>query len=188
MFMQANPGQVKIVFSGPVGAGKTTALATVSDEPPICTDVASSEDIGKESTTVAMDFGMLTLDSGQLVHLYATPGQDRFSYMWDILGRGSAGLVLLIDQSRPHPMAELRHFLTEFKRIIKDAPIVIGLTKMDLADESHIEKVYDYLDKEGFDYPVFELDTRVKERVKEVVLSLLFLVEPELMQGIKQSG
>ena len=173
--------QVKIVFSGPVGAGKTTSLFSVSDEKPVNTEVKSTEDIGKENTTVAMDYGTLQLENGIKLHLYATPGQERFSYMWNILGAGSSGLVLLIDQSRPHPMAELRFFLTEFRKIIKDAPIVIALTKMDLADESHLERIYRFLEEEGLDYPVFELDTRKKEKVKEVVLSLLFLIRPDLM-------
>lgn len=179
----ADAKQVKIVFSGPVGSGKTTSLYSVSDEKPVATEVNSNEDIGKATTTVAMDYGTLSLENGIRIHLYATPGQERFSYMWNILGKGSAGVVLLVDQSRPSPLAELKFFLGEFKKIVKDAPIVIGLTKMDLAKESLTEKIYQYLDDENLDYPVFELDTREKDKVKEIVLSLLFLIKPELMKA-----
>ncbi|MDH5631649.1 MAG: ATP/GTP-binding protein [Gammaproteobacteria bacterium] len=175
--------QVKIVFSGPVGSGKTTSLYTISDDKPVGTEVQSNEDIGKSTTTVAMDYGTLQLESGVKIHLYATPGQERFSYMWDILGKGSAGVVLLVDQSRPSPLAELKFFLGEFRKIVKDAPIVIGLTKMDLAKETHLDKIYKYLEDEGLEYPVFELDTRDKAKVKEIVLSLMFLIQPDLMKA-----
>jgi signal recognition particle receptor subunit beta len=78
---------LKLVVSGPVGAGKTTFISSLSEIPVVETDELASEDIGKERTTVALDFGLLTLD-GVPIHLFGTPGQERFDFVWDILWRG----------------------------------------------------------------------------------------------------
>jgi len=96
----------KIIFTGPVGAGKTTAIASVSDVPPVCTDSAASDHVklSKSTTTVSMDYGMVYLDDKTKIHLYSTPGQERFSFMWDILTQGGIGLVLLLDHSGKTPI------------------------------------------------------------------------------------
>ncbi|MEE9356953.1 MAG: ATP/GTP-binding protein [Sedimenticolaceae bacterium] len=75
----------KIIFTGPVGARKTTAINAVSDTPVIMTDEVASDmtRTRKKSTTVAMDYGVMNLGSGERVHLYGTPGQERFNFMWD---------------------------------------------------------------------------------------------------------
>lgn len=73
----------KIIFTGPVGSGKTTAIATLSDEPPVCTN-QNATDMTKEKkskTTVAMDYGTMSLDAKEKIHLYGTPGQERFNFM-----------------------------------------------------------------------------------------------------------
>ena len=76
----------KIIFTGPVGVGKTTAIAALSDDPPIQTDASASDmtAVRKGYTTVAMDYGLIQLDENTKVHLYGTPGQERFDFMWDI--------------------------------------------------------------------------------------------------------
>ena len=85
----------KIIFTGPVGAGKTTAIASISDIEPIRTDEHASDmtQKRKSNTTVAMDYGMIRLGPKEKVHLYGTPGQERFDFMWDILTKGGIGLV-----------------------------------------------------------------------------------------------
>ena len=72
--------QHKIIFAGPVGAGKTTAIGAISDIPPITTDAVASDMTAnrKPNTTVAMDYGLMKLDGLERVHLYGTPGQERF--------------------------------------------------------------------------------------------------------------
>ncbi|RKZ90665.1 MAG: GTP-binding protein, partial [Gammaproteobacteria bacterium] len=84
----------KIIFTGPVGAGKTTAITSISDVPPVGTDASASDMTKKRkgSTTVAMDYGILKLDGGEQIHLYGTPGQERFDFMWEILTTGGLGL------------------------------------------------------------------------------------------------
>lgn len=80
----------KIIFTGPVGAGKTTAITSISDVPTLRTDEIASDMTKnrKSETTVAMDYGILNLGNGERVHLYGTPGQERFNFMWDILTEG----------------------------------------------------------------------------------------------------
>jgi DNA polymerase III delta prime subunit len=81
-----NNAPLKLLFAGPTGAGKTTAIAAISDFPPVSTDVAATDEVAsmKEATTVAMDYGEITLAEGQKVFLYGTPGQQRFDFMWKI--------------------------------------------------------------------------------------------------------
>lgn len=120
---------LKFVVAGPVGAGKTTFIQTVSDTPVIATEAQSSEDIGKDLTTVAFDFGTLTLD-GQLLHLYGTPGQDRFDFMWEILCEGALGLTLLVAGTRPQDFAHARKIL-EFITSRVAVPFIVGVTRQD---------------------------------------------------------
>lgn len=120
---------LKLVVAGPVGAGKTTFVQTLSETPVIATEAEASEDIGKRHTTVAFDFGTLTLD-GQAVHLYGTPGQERFNFMWEVLCEGALGLVLLVAGDRPQDFAHARNIL-EFITSRVAVPFLIGVTRQD---------------------------------------------------------
>ena len=99
----------KIIFTGPVGVGKTTAIAALSDDPPVKTDARASDMtlVRKGHTTVAMDYGVIRLDEDTKVHLYGTPGQERFNFMWEILSKGSMGLILLLDNTRADSLRKL---------------------------------------------------------------------------------
>ena len=103
----------KIIFTGPVGVGKTTAIAALSDDPPIKTDARASDMTTsmKSHTTVATDYGVIHFDENTKVYLYGTTGQERFDFMWDILSQGSMGLVLLLDNTRSNPLKDLKFFL-----------------------------------------------------------------------------
>ena len=95
----------KIIFSGTVGAGKSTAIAALSDIPPVATEAVATDETSqlKKTTTVAMDYGVLNLPDGEKVMLYGTPGQERFSFMWDILSEGG------IDFQHPTPLPADTH-------------------------------------------------------------------------------
>nr|WP_246581231.1 ATP/GTP-binding protein [Deinococcus aestuarii] len=121
---------MKLVVSGPVGAGKTTFVQTLSETPVVATEAEASEDIGKRHTTVAFDFGTLRLD-GQELHLYGTPGQDRFSFMWEVLCEGALGLLLLVAGDRPQDFAHARNIL-DFITSRVPVPFLVGVTRQDL--------------------------------------------------------
>jgi signal recognition particle receptor subunit beta len=101
--------EFKIVFSGPMGAGKTTAIGAISDEPPVSTDVTNTDraTCDKAQTTAGLDYGRIVLDDGVSVRLYGTPGQLRFRFMWEILGQHAAGVIVLIDASQRDALVQL---------------------------------------------------------------------------------
>lgn len=175
----------KIVFTGTVGAGKTTAIKTISDIPPVTTDARATEkEVAalKHDTTVAMDYGHLLLASGVKVDLYATPGQERFSFMWDILGKNSAGLILLLDLSRPDPERDLHFYLEHFLPIIATAPLLVGLTKQDMAGPELLDRMGMFLQRQTPPIPFMPVDTREASQVKRLVLSLLLRINPDILR------
>jgi signal recognition particle receptor subunit beta len=172
----------KIIFTGPVGAGKTTAIGTISDIEPVKTDSKAS-DMTRErklQTTVAMDYGVLNIEGGEQVHLYGTPGQERFDFMWDILTQGGIGLVLLISNKADNPIQDLRFFLNAFKDFISQTSIVIGITQMDLVKKPSIEDYRIELKSAGFNPPVFEVDAREKDDVSLLIQALLYTLDPNI--------
>jgi len=165
----------KIIFTGPVGAGKTTAIASISDKPPVCTDVncRGDEKKIKKSTTVAMDYSYIDLEDGSRVHLYGTPGQERFSFMWGILTQGGIGLVILINNDHDDPLSQMEYYLDAFKEFISKTSVVIGVTRVGLNDEVSIEQYQERLYERGQVYPIFEVDGREAPDVKVLVQALI---------------
>lgn len=169
----------KIIFTGPMGAGKTTAIGSISDIPPISTEVRCSDDaqLRKETTTVAMDYGYFSLDDGSRVHLYGTPGQERFDYMWTILTKGGIGLVLLLDNARPDPLADLTFYLDAFKDFIQQTGAVIGVTRMDVSNQTSLDDYRNTLFARDQIFPVFEVDARQPNDVKILIHALLAILQ-----------
>lgn len=172
----------KLVFSGPVGAGKTTAIESLSDIPLVRTDETASDmtKSRKSSTTVAMDYGILNISKTDRIHLYGTPGQERFDFMWDILSEGGLGLVLLIDNSRENPFNDIEFYLKAFRKFIDDTGLVIGVTQMDVKQTPTLMDYNDYLRSRGQLYPVFEADARKKRDVAILVQALLYNLDPRI--------
>ncbi|WP_446811217.1 GTP-binding protein [Methylomonas sp. 2BW1-5-20] len=175
--------QYKIIFTGPVGAGKTTAINAISDVPPVKTDAAASDMTKnrKASTTVAMDYGVMNLAGGEKIHLYGTPGQERFDFMWDILTNGGIGLILLLDNTRADPFQDMRFFLDAFGKFINDTSVAIGVTQMDLSSTPSIEDYHAQLQGYGLKPPVFAVDAREKNDVSLLVQALLYSLDPGLV-------
>ncbi|MBK1724606.1 GTP-binding protein [Thiocystis violacea] len=172
----------KIIFTGPVGAGKTTAIASVSDAPAVSTDARASDMTRsmKSTTTVAMDYGLMKLEGGEKVHLYGTPGQERFDFMWSILTEGGLGLVLLIDDSRPNPLGDMEFFVNAFDGFIRETQLAVGITKMDLGAGSRLPVYHDYLQRAGLLVPVFEVDARKRSDITILLEALFFALDPGL--------
>ncbi|MFV2056487.1 MAG: ATP/GTP-binding protein [Thiohalomonadales bacterium] len=171
---------LKIIFTGPVGAGKTTAISTISDGNVILTDANASDVVKdkKSKTTVAMDYGTVRLEGGECIHLYGTPGQERFDFMWDILTKGGIGLVLLLDNTRNSPFQDMKFFLGQFKNFIERTQVIIGVTQMDRKAAPCIENYHKHLNKLGLNVPVFEVDARNKQDVSMLVKGLLYSLDP----------
>lgn len=175
----------KIVFAGPVGAGKSTAIATISDIEPFTTEEipTTDEKLGKATTTVALDYGLLKLPNGERVHLYGTPGQDRFDFMWDIVTAGAIGLVLLIDNSRPDPVADMRFYLSAFDELIAKTAVAIGITRTDLQPRPNVAAYQQELASAQRPVPVFEVDARSHDDVVALIQGLLFSLDPDIETG-----
>ncbi len=174
--------QYKIIFTGPVGAGKTTAINSISDIPPVKTDAAASDMTKnrKSATTVAMDYGVMNLEGGEKIHLYGTPGQERFDFMWDILTAGGIGLILLLDNSRSDPFQDMRFFLDAFDNFINDTSVAIGVTQMDISNKPGIDDYHLQLQSYRLKPPIFAVDAREKGDVSLLVQSLLYSIDPGL--------
>ena len=168
----------KLIFTGPMGAGKTTAISAISESPPIRTDVRATDETRarKEMTTVALDYGFFTLDDGSRIHLYGTPGQERFDYMWTILTQGGIGLILLLDNARPDPLADMEFYLNAFNDFIERTGVVIGVTRMDVAKEVALDDYQMKLFELGKIFPVFEVDAREVNDVKILIHALLAIL------------
>jgi len=172
----------KIIFTGPVGAGKTTAISAISDIDVLKTD-ENAQDMTKkrkQTTTVALDYGLLKLGEDERIHLYGTPGQERFDFMWDILTNGGLGLVLLLDNSRPTPFKDMDFFLDAFRDFICDNKMVMGVTHMEHNEAPKIEAYHQQLHKRGIKAPVLEIDAREKNDIKTLIKALLYSLDPWL--------
>lgn len=173
----------KIIFTGPVGAGKTAVINAISDIKVVSTEAKASDDVAlrKASTTVAMDYGVLCLDDGRKVHLYGTPGQERFDFMWEILSEGAIGIVILVDCIRPDPLADLETYIRAFHRYTEKngGPIVVGITRTDVkgSDAALIDSLHARLEGMNLRVPVLEIDGRSRKDIKQLLLVLLSLFD-----------
>src|SRR4051795_1817008 len=171
---------VKIVVTGPFAAGKTTLIRTISEITVLSTekDITDHTRSRKSETTVAMDFGRITIDRDLVLYLFGTPGQDRFDFMWEILGEGMLGYVLLVDASREDSLQEAAGILQAFRKMAH-VPFVVGLNRADSIDESLEREIRDALELEPT-VPVVPCDATDRESVKTVLLSLLYAVVDSL--------
>jgi len=165
----------KLIFAGSMGAGKTTAIAAISEIPPVSTDVRNTDlaTHSKATTTTAMDYGEITLHNGGKLRLYGTPGQERFDFMWKILSRGALGIVLLVDNSRPDPIADMRTYLDPLADVIQTSRLVVGVGRTDSHSAPSIDDYYAALAVKGISAPVFSVDVRERAQVL-LLLDALF--------------
>jgi uncharacterized protein len=169
---------VKIVITGPFGAGKTTLIRTVSEITVLSTerDLSSETEArpDKARTTVAMDFGRIGIDSELVLYLFGTPGQDRFEFMWEVLGEGMLGYVVLIDADRPESVQEAVTILAAFRKMAS-VPFVVAMNRSAGVDAEGEAQLRDVLALDP-SVPIVACDATDKASVKHVLLALLHSV------------
>jgi small GTP-binding protein len=174
---------VKIVVTGPFSAGKTEFIRSVSEIDVVSTErkISSEAERVKESTTVAMDFGRITVDEDLVLYLFGTPGQRRFDFMWEILSEGMLGFIVMVDSVRPETFREARSILETF-RAYAPTPYVVAANKQDRPDAWSVDDIRVAL----------RLDSKVKllpcvatnrDTVKNVLLELLYSILAEMEAG-----
>jgi signal recognition particle receptor subunit beta len=168
--------ELKLVFVGNVGSGKTTALEVISEKAVIGTEAKATEQDAlhrKNYTTVAMEYGAMQWNNTKL-HLYGTPGQRRFDFMIPIVCKGAAGLVLMIDNGHAQPLVELDYFLKAHGEFLQQLPAIIAITHYDDNNtDTHLVEYHQYLSQQGFKVPVMRVDAREKAQVQQLVQRLL---------------
>lgn len=176
---QCTPNTIyKIVIAGPVGAGKTEATNILSDKKALSTEAKNSDSIDsiigdKKTITVAMDYGITTLDSGEQVHLYGTPGHKRFDFMWDILSKNALGLMLLINAKAANPMADLQDYLSSFMPLMTHNTLVIGITHAENAPADLHQRITDCLLALNTSAHVMTVDARNHTQMRQLLHTLI---------------
>lgn len=170
---------MKILFIGPMGSGKTTAINRVSDIATVSTE-ADNNDLevnAKATTTVAMDYGEIHLGDGDTVSLYGIPGQTRFDFMWTILAEGAMGAVLLLDHGDPDACGHLAIYLDAFATLAERGALIIGIGHTDLPAAEVLGPYQQLLRQRGLALPVFLTDVRERSNVLLLIESLIATAE-----------
>ena len=173
---------VKMVITGPFSSGKTEFIRSISEievvstERGITPDTAESQE--KEATTVAMDFGRITVDDDLVLYLFGTPGQRRFDFMWEILAEGMLGFVVMVDSAKPETFREAKSILETF-RAYANTPYVVAANKQDHPDAWAAEDLRIALRIEE-NVKLLPCVAKDKESVKNVLLELLYSILEEM--------
>lgn len=171
--------ELKLVFAGSMGAGKTTAIAAISEIEPILTDVINTDktEHAKELTTVGAEYGEISLTDGSKLRLYGTPGQARFDFLWPIIAQGALGVVLLLDNSRPDPLQDMANYIKAFNEHAQIGAMVLAVGRLETHPSPTLSDYALRLDELGLPLAVMPADVRRREDVLEILEVLFSLIE-----------
>jgi hypothetical protein len=173
---------VKMVITGPFSSGKTEFIRSISEIEVVSTERGISPDTAesmeKENTTVAMDFGRITVDDDLVLYLFGTPGQRRFDFMWEILAEGMLGFVVMVDSAKPETFREAKSILETF-RAYANTPYVVAANKQDHPDAWAADDLRIALRIED-NVKLLPCIAKDKESVKNVLLELLYSILEEM--------
>lgn len=172
---------VKMVVTGPFSSGKTEFIRSISEIDVVSTEreiTSEAERMEKAATTVAMDFGRITVDDDLVLYLFGTPGQRRFDFMWEILAEGMLGFVVMVDSSKPETFREAKSILETF-RAYAPTPYVVAANKQDHEEAWNTDDLRIALRIDD-DIKLLPCVARDKESVKNVLLELLYSILEEM--------
>jgi signal recognition particle receptor subunit beta len=177
-----------ILFTGPMGAGKTTAIQSLSEIEVVSTEANNSERhiVDKATTTVALDYGEILIDGEEKVRLYGIPGQKRFDFMWAILKKRAKGMILLVNSDAPDPIGQMLSFIEDFRELYDRGGVVVGISRADVVDGPTLSDFTEALERTDPDLviPVFTVDPRDRDQMADVLLTLIANIEMRAMFGM----
>ena len=173
--------QVKMVVTGPFSSGKTEFISSISEIDVVKTERTISSEAEREvksQTTVAMDFGRITVDDDLVLYLFGTPGQRRFDFMWEILAEGMLGFIVMVDSSKPETFREAKSILETF-RAYAPTPYVVAANKQDHPDAWSPDdlRIALRIDPE---VKLLRCVARDRNSVRDVLLELLYAILEEM--------
>jgi small GTP-binding protein len=174
---------VKMVVTGPFNAGKTAFIKSVSEIDVVATErkISAEAEKVKDTTTVAMDFGRITVDDDLVLYMFGTPGQKRFDFMWEILSEGMLGFIVMVDSTRPETFREARSILQTF-RAYAPTPYVVAANKQDMNDAWELNDIRLALRLDP-KIKLLPCVAQKKDTVKAVLLELLYSILAEMETG-----
>lgn len=174
--------EIKILFAGPTGAGKTTAINTVSEISVVSTEVSRSSldtesvishAVPKNTVTIGIDYGEFSFDTNTRMRLYGVPGQIRFEFLWDLIHKGSGGTVILFDISSNTFKEDVKFYFERFREVLLNDRCLIGVSKYEEAYSSRVNEIMTLVHDLSINVPVVSIDVRNRDDVLKLLQMLV---------------